>query len=123
MRMLYRSALLIVVTGMLVSCSNSSSTTPSSPASSNGNTASVNVPSSGGYGASSFVPGSVAIPVGGSVDWLNSDGTEHHPTADDGSWDTDLPAGGDGSQKFTKAGTYSYHCSIHPIMTGSITVK
>ena len=27
------------------------------------------------------------------------------------------------SYTFTKAGTYSYYCSIHPKMTGQIVVK
>jgi plastocyanin len=125
MRMLYRSALLVVVIGMLASCSNSASTTPSSTPSSNGNSAAVNVPYTGGYGAgaSSFVPGDVSIPVGGNVAWTNSDSIEHHPTADDGSWNEDLPAGGDAGRTFTTPGEYSYHCSIHPSMTGTITVK
>jgi len=123
MRMLYRPVLLVVVIGTLASCSKSASTDPSSPPSSNGNTAAVNVPSSGGYGLSSFVPPNVTIPVGGSVDWSNSDTFEHHPTADDGSWNADLPAGSDASVRFPTAGTYSYHCSIHPSMTGTITVK
>jgi plastocyanin len=125
MRMLYRSALLVVVTGMLASCSNNASTTPSSTPPSSGNSAAVNVPYTGGYGsgASSFVPGSVKIPVGGSVAWSNSDSIEHHPTADDGSWNENLPAGGDAAHTFSTPGTYSYHCSIHPSMTGTITVK
>jgi plastocyanin len=128
MRMLYRSALLVVVIGFLTSCSNSASTTPSSTTPTpNANSVVVNVPNTGGYGggngASSFVPGDVTIPVGGSVDWSNMDGVEHHPTADDGSWDADLPAGSDADVKFKTAGTWSYHCSIHPSMTGSVTVK
>ncbi len=125
MRMLYRPALLVAVIGMLASCGSSPSTTPSTtPSSSNPNAAlaSVNVPNSQGYGTSSFVPGAVTIPVGGTVAWNSSDTIEHHPTADDGSWNDDLPAGGSASQMFATAGTYSYHCSIHPSMTGTITV-
>jgi plastocyanin len=125
MRMLYRPALLVVVIGMLASCGSSPSTTPSTPPSSsnpNVGLANVEVPSSQGYGASSFVPGAVTIPVGGAVSWTSNDTIEHHPTADDGSWNDDLPAMGSASQKFTTAGTYSYHCSIHPSMTGTITV-
>jgi plastocyanin len=123
MRMLYRPALLVVMIGLLASCGSSASTTPSPTPPSNGNTAAVNIPSSGGYGPSVFSPGDVTIPVGGNVDWTNSDTFEHHPTADDDSWNTDLPAGSDGGHTFSTAGTYSYHCSIHPSMTGTITVK
>jgi plastocyanin len=125
MRMLYRPALLVVVIGLLASCSNSASTTPTPT--SNANSVVVDVPNTGGYGggngASSFVPGDVTVAVGHSVDWSNMDGTEHHPIADDGSWETDLPAGSDGTVAFKTAGTWSYHCSIHPSMTGSVTVK
>ena len=127
MRMLYRPALLVMAIGMLASCGASASptpsTTPTPTPNPNATSAVVNVPSSGGYGASSFVPGAVSISVGSSVDWSNSDSTEHHPTADDGSWDADLPAGADGTVRFNTAGTWSYHCSIHPTMTGTITVK
>lgn len=125
MRMLYRSALLVVVIGMLASCSNSASPTSPSTPPSNANSAAVNVPNTGGYGvgASSFVPGVVTIPVGGNVNWSNSDSIEHHPTADDGAWNEDLPAGGSAAHSFSTPGTYSYHCSIHPSMTGTITVK
>jgi plastocyanin len=125
MRMLYRSALLVVVIGMLASCSNSASPASPSTPPSNANSAAVNVPNTGGYGvgASSFVPGVVTIPVGGNVNWSNSDSIEHHPTADDGSWNEDLPAGGGAAHSFSTPGTYSYHCSIHPSMTGTITVK
>jgi plastocyanin len=124
MRMFYRPALLVAALGMLASCSNSS-TTPSNPGSSgNPNIASVTVPASDAYGQTLFDPHGVNIPVGGQVQFNNSDSIEHHPTADDGSWDGDLGAnGGAFSKTFTTAGTYTYHCSIHPNMTGSIVVK
>jgi plastocyanin len=125
MRMLYRPALLVLAIGMVASCSNSGSTTPSTTPTPtpNANFAAVHVPSSGGYGPSSFVPSAVTVPVGGSVDWSNGDSIEHHPFANDGSWNADLPAGSDATVTFNTAGTYAYHCSIHPTMTGTITVK
>lgn len=126
MRMIYRPALLVAVIGMLASCGSSPSTTPTSPPP-NSNAVIVNVPATGGYGggngASSFVPGDVTVAVGHSVDWSNMDSIEHNPVADDGSWGTDLPAGSDGTVTFNTAGTWSYHCAIHPSMTGSVTVK
>ena len=126
MRMLYRPALLVLAIGMVASCSNSGSTTPSTTPTPtpNANFAAVHVPSSGGYGPSSFVP------------WCRHGSCrrqrrlverrqhqEHHPFANDGSWNADLPAGSDATVTFNTAGTYAYHCSIHPTMTGTITVK
>ena len=124
MRMFYRPALLVAVLAMAASCSNSS-TTPSDPGTTgNTNVQAVNVPQSDAYGQTNFDPHSVNLPVNGQVQFSNSDTVEHHPTADDGSWNGDLPAnGGAFSQNFTKAGTYTYHCSIHPNMTGTIVVK
>lgn len=124
MRMFYRSAMLAAALGLLASCSNSS-TTPTDPGTGgNADQASVTVPQSDAYGQTVFDPHSVNISVGGQVQFSNTDSIEHHPTADDGSWNGDLGAnGGAFSHTFTTPGTYSYHCSIHPNMTGQIVVK
>ncbi|HTZ41834.1 MAG TPA: plastocyanin/azurin family copper-binding protein [Candidatus Omnitrophota bacterium] len=34
-----------------------------------------------------------------------------------------MPGGGTYSHTFAAAGTYSYHCSIHPSMKGTIIVQ
>ena len=123
MRMFYRMAGFVAALGLMASCGSSStpasSTTPS-PA--NANTASVSIPQGDGYGATVFNPANVTVPVNGNVAWSNNDTIEHHPTADDGSWNVDLGPGGSGQEAFKTAGTYSYHCSIQPKMTGVITL-
>jgi plastocyanin len=44
-------------------------------------------------------------------------------TADDGSFDSgSLATDATFSQTFDAAGTFAYHCTIHPSMTGTITV-
>jgi plastocyanin len=44
-------------------------------------------------------------------------------TADDGAFRSDrLGSGATFSQTFAKAGTFAYHCAIHPGMTGTVTV-
>jgi hypothetical protein len=45
-------------------------------------------------------------------------------TADDGSFDSGtLNPGASFSQTFSTAGTFTYHCAIHPRMTGTIVVS
>ena len=73
-----------------------------------------------------FSPTPLTIKVGDTVEWVNKDPTMHTTTSDSGdpaSWDSGpLATNATFSFTFTKTGTYTYHCSIHPFMTGTITV-
>jgi len=73
----------------------------------------------------SYSPASVTVSVGDTVTWTNSDAQAHTATADDASWDTGNIAGSDGTDAvtFATAGTFPYHCAIHPQMTGTVTVQ
>ena len=73
-----------------------------------------------------FSPGTLTVPVGTTVTWTNRDSEVHTVTANDApptfksvGLDTDDTF----SFTFNKAGTYSYHCSLHPHMTGKIVVQ
>ena len=71
-----------------------------------------------------FGPQAITVPVGTTVTWTNSDDIPHTAVSTDGLFkskvmDTDEKF----SYTFTKAGTYSYFCSVHPKMTGQIVVK
>lgn len=68
-----------------------------------------------------FSPANVSVPAGSTVTWTNSD-TAPHTVTGDGIDSSTLTTGQAYSQTFDKAGTYSYHCSIHPTMQGAITV-
>jgi plastocyanin len=71
-----------------------------------------------------FDPGSVAVDVGGTVTWTNQGPSPHTVTASDGSFDSgELAAGASFSHTFMSAGTFSYFCSIHPSMVGSVVVS
>lgn len=71
-----------------------------------------------------FSPATLTVKVGDKVTWTNQDSAGHSATADDGSFDTGvLPEGQSGSITFSKAGTYTYHCSVHPMMKGTIIVQ
>lgn len=72
----------------------------------------------------SFGPKTITIPVGATVTWTNHDDIPHTSVSTDLVFkskvmDTDESF----SYTFTKAGTYSYYCSIHPKMTGQVVVK
>jgi plastocyanin len=70
-----------------------------------------------------FSPASVSIAVGDTVTWTNNGQAPHNATADDGSFKTPtIEAGQSTSHTFSQAGTFSYICTIHPNMKGTIRV-
>ena len=71
-----------------------------------------------------FGPQTLTVPVGATVTWTNKDDIPHTSVSTDGLFkskvlDTDEKF----SYTFTKAGTYSYYCTIHPKMTGKVVVQ
>lgn len=70
-----------------------------------------------------FMPPTLTIQAGESVQFRNSDGVVHTATSA-GNFDTgDIAANGKASQKFETPGTYQFRCKYHPSMTGSIIVE
>jgi plastocyanin len=68
-----------------------------------------------------FTPSATSIEVGDSVTWTNRDSAPHDATGT--GWATPLLLEGDSaSVTFDAAGTFEYICSVHPDMTGSVTV-
>jgi plastocyanin len=67
-----------------------------------------------------FTPASLTVPAGTTVVWTNKDGAEHTVVGTELSGQ--LAPGGTYEKRFDTAGTYTYACTIHPTMTGSITV-
>ena len=71
-----------------------------------------------------FAPASVTIKAGDSVTWTNQDGTTHTVNGDNGEFTSgNIASGATFTFKFDKAGTYSYHCSIHPTMKATVVVQ
>ena len=71
-----------------------------------------------------FTPATVTITVGGTVKWTNDGPSAHTVSADDGSFDSgDLSQGKTFSHTFQSAGTFAYHCGIHPFMKASVVVQ
>ena len=71
-----------------------------------------------------FSPATVTVTEGDTVTWSNSDAVAHTATAEDGSFDTGSIGGGSSDfVTFDAAGTFAYHCTIHPSMTGTVVVE
>ena len=59
--------------------------------------------------------------AGSTLTWVNNDSTTH--TATGGAFNTgNVNPGGNASVTFPTAGTFTYHCTIHPNMVGTINV-
>lgn len=71
-----------------------------------------------------FTPPTLSIAVGTQVSWINNGPSNHTVTANDGSFDSGtIQRNASFNFTFSKAGTFAYHCSIHPTMTATITVS
>ncbi len=74
--------------------------------------------------AAGFAPGTLTVSTGTTVTWGNNDGTVHNSTADGGQWTSPTLSGGQTfTHKFDSTGSFKYHCTIHPEMTGTIVVQ
>jgi plastocyanin len=70
-----------------------------------------------------FDPADLDIAVGDTVTWTNNDDRDHTVVATDKAFKSDNLSKGDTYQyTFKKAGKFSYSCSYHPRMKGTITV-
>jgi plastocyanin len=102
------------------SYSTASGGSPTSPtATSSGGVVTINVVAING--AQSFSPNPATLPAGQLIVWHNIDTTTHRVVLNDGSLDTgDLAPGASSQPMAIGSGGGQYHCSIHPVMVGSI---
>lgn len=128
---------LVAVLGILLlaaACGSGSSSSPATPTPSpspspapapSGTSSSVVIPAgASSLGNRAYAPNPVNISVGDSVTWMNNDTTAHTSTSDAAGWDSAVVApGGRFSFTFQSAGTFPYHCTIHPGMVGSVVVR
>lgn len=71
-----------------------------------------------------FEAAQLSISVGQSVLWTNNDGAPHGVAFKDGASGMDLMLPGMAFiRKFSRPGVFDYVCSVHPYMTGRVTVK
>jgi len=107
-----------------------------------GGSSDVTAPTTGGQGSNppaagltkvtiqdfSYAPSAVTIKVGSTVQWINKGPSSHTTVSDAGLWNSGTlsgpgvsndpyggnSAGGSFTFTFTQAGTFTYHCSLHP---------
>jgi plastocyanin len=71
-----------------------------------------------------FNPATITVTAGTMITWTNKDAIAHTVTSDAKLFDSgSVGPSATFSYTFATAGTYSYHCSIHPSMVASVTVK
>jgi plastocyanin len=128
----------VAVSGILIAAAacggNYSSPTPASPTAppsaaappaSAGPSSSVSIPvGAAALGTAAFAPDGLTVDAGTTVTWTNTDSVSHTSTSDAPGWDSGIVApGGQYSRSFQAAGTYKYHCAIHPGMIGTVVVR
>ena len=72
-----------------------------------------------------FSQPAMTINKGDTITWTNKDSAPHTVTSDAGN---ELGSGNlaqrqSYSHTFSRAGTFSYHCAVHPSMTATVVVK
>jgi plastocyanin len=70
-----------------------------------------------------FRPARVEVSPGTRIVWTNTDSDPHTVDSTRNIWTSEaLDTDGHFERLFTKAGTFSYYCSIHPFMHGTVIV-
>ena len=116
----FRMSLFAAVLALAASACGSSSS-PTSPTTA----ADVTISMLGDRANLSFNPNPTTMKVGQTVAWKNTDSTAHDATQDASKFGTGTVSPGATSSPIamSTAGTFTYHCTIHPGMIGTITVQ
>jgi plastocyanin len=120
----FSSLLIISAAVTLSACGGGGDSTSPGGSTNPGNTAPVQT-NAVGVADDNFTPPSIVVSAGTTVTWTWAPGAStHNVTFDDGTTSGDRsPASGPFSRTFASVGTFNYHCTIHPGMTGLVTVQ
>jgi len=104
-----------------VAAANTTATTPTSPS-----TSLVTILPGAAYpNSTGFSPPTITVVIGvnNTVEWVNNDTAPHTVTATDRSFDSgNMNPADTWTYTFTQSGTYTYTCSYHPWMKGTVIV-
>jgi plastocyanin len=71
-----------------------------------------------------YAPAELNVAVGTTITWTNDDTEGHTTDSDAPGWNSGIiPPRGTFSVTLQTAGTFPYHCSIHPGMVGTVIVR
>jgi plastocyanin len=120
---------LVLIAGatvVIAGCTSSSSPSPSpftsavTSAESPNSVMSKNSVAIQGY---AYSPSTLTIQKGANVTWKNEDSVQHDVVSDSSAFSSPLLNRGETyTHQFNSAGSFSYHCSPHPFMKGTIIV-
>lgn len=122
----------LAISMFAIACSDSYTTPTTSPTpvpsptpSPGGPTSSVTIPMGAEVlGDRAYSPDVLEVTVGTTVTWRNTDSVSHTSTSSASGWNSGIIAAGrQFSFAFQTAGTFPYHCSIHPGMVGTVVVR
>jgi plastocyanin len=134
MRRAIIGTLILMSTLAFVACGGGASAPPASqPAASepaaSGDTGAACAPSTDAGTVESTIEGNafaqpLSASVGDVVSWTNNDSVPHSIVLDDGACETpQIPGGQSAGLVFNAAGSYAFHCGVHPNMTATIDVQ
>ncbi|MEP6617940.1 MAG: plastocyanin/azurin family copper-binding protein [bacterium] len=121
-----RNTILLASLTLAAACGSSSYTAPTGTT--NGPPGGTTVPTvttSVNIAGTAFNPAPIQVSPGAVVTWTNSDGFNHNVTFSSAAIGAigDFATGAKSLTMPTVVGTYAYHCTIHPSMTGTVDVK
>ena len=98
--------------------------TPAPVATPGGSSSAISIPTGAEVlGNRAFMPDTLEIDAGTTVTWTNTDSVSHTSTSNATGWDSGIIAPGrQFSFTYQTAGTFPYHCAIHPGMVGTVVV-
>lgn len=116
----------LFIMGSTAACGGSSASSPTAPGGAppaSGVEVSI-VPGSSTLADKAYAPNPIAVSVGGTVTWTNNDTRTHDATSNTGAFASGSIAPGQKySTTFMSAGSFPYHCTIHPGMVGTVVVQ
>lgn len=119
-------AFILVAGTLLVGCTTTPSTNTNTQTSASSSTEAMS-PSEVTIASMAFAPAELHVKVGDTVTWTNNDSIAHSVVSDTGSSEnftsSTLSVSDQFSHTFNQTGEFSYHCGIHPSMTGKIVVE
>jgi plastocyanin len=116
--------LLITIIAISASCSKSSMANLTGTGGTGGNPGSVQGANDVFIQGMAFSPSTITVSAGTAVTWTNKDAMTHTVTSNTALFSSGgLVQGGTYTFTFANAGTYTYKCTIHPSMTGTVIVN